>query len=185
MKRIILSEEERKNILNLYIKEDVGCPCEDGSTSEFCCSKQPNPLRVDDKPSAPKPDPTKVIELEQSISKAQRELELINRQRDEETKATQIKDLQNRFDSAYNKLLSPDFNAMSKIQRQELLNTKKTLELQLNKLKGMEVPTLNTTDKKTADQKATAWISVATGVLGLFTTLLSQIKKPKPTPPSL
>jgi hypothetical protein len=49
----------------------------------------------------------------------------------------------------------------------------------------MEVPTLNTTDKKTADQKATAWVTVATGVLGLFTTLLSQIKKPKPTPPSL
>jgi len=177
MKRILLSEEERKNILNLYLKEQSGCPCEDGTTSEFCCTKQTNPLRVDDKPSVTTPNPTKVIELEQSISNAQRELELINRQRDEETKSTQIKDLQNRFDSAYNKLLSPEFNAMSKIQKQELLNTKKTLELQLNKLKGMDVSTLNTTDKKTADQKVTAWVSVASSVLGLFATVLSQIKK--------
>ena len=171
MKRILLSEEERKNILNLYLKESTGCPCEDGTTSEFCCSKPKSSLVT--------PDITKSIELEQSITKAQRELELINRQRDEESKSTQIKDLQNRFDSAYNKLLSPDFNTMSKIQKQELLNTKKTLELQLNKLKGMDVSTLNATDKKTADQKVTAWVSVASGVLGLFTSILSQIKKPQ------
>lgn len=172
-KGVVVSEQK-------LIKEG-GCPCEDGTTSEKCCSKtnqtQPNLLRVDDKPTQTQPDPSKVIELEQTIEKAQRELTLINRQKDEEAKSTQIKDLQTRFDTAYNKLLSPEFKKMSKTQKEELLNTKKTLELQLNKLKGIEIPPPNTTDKQTSDQKVAAWVGIASSILALFNTAVSSFKK--------
>jgi hypothetical protein len=171
MKKLLITEEEKKQILNLYLSEDTGCPCEDGTTSEFCCSK-PNSVAVT-------PDPAKAIELEQTIEKAQRELTLINRQKDEETKSIQIKDLQTRFDDAYNKLLSPEFNKMSKIQKEELLNTKKTLELQLNKLKGIEIPPPNTTDKQTSDQKVAAWVGIASSILALFNTAVNSFKKPQ------
>lgn len=172
-KGVVVSEQK-------LIKEG-GCPCEDGTTSEMCCSKtnqtQPNPLRVDNKPTQIQPDPSKVIELEQTITKAQRELEIINKQRDEETKKQQIADLQSRFDAAYNKLLSSEFNKMSKIQREELLNTKKTLELQLNKLKGLDIPQQGPENKKTTDQKVSAWVSIASSVLALFTSALATFKK--------
>jgi hypothetical protein len=158
-KGVVVSEQK-------LIKEG-GCPCDDGTTSEMCCSK----------PTQIQPDPSKVIELEQTITKAQRELEIINKQKDEETKKQQIADLQSRFDATYNKLLSSEFNKMSKIQREELLNTKKTLELQLNKLKGLDIPQQGSENKKTTDQKVSAWVSIASSVLALFTSALATFKK--------
>jgi hypothetical protein len=42
MKKLFITEEEKNRILNLHkklIKEDIGCPCKDGTTSEECCEK--------------------------------------------------------------------------------------------------------------------------------------------------
>jgi hypothetical protein len=178
MRKLLISENERNQILNLHSKKitrvplnESGCLCPDGTTNEMCCSK--------DEKTSPvvSVDPSKVIELENTVKSAQAQLDLINRQKDEQTKKEQIATLQKRFDDTYNRLISPEFNKMSKIQKNEVLNTKKQLETQLAKLQGLEVQ--QSTTERTADQKVGAWVGIASSILGLFTTLTQQFKKPE------
>jgi hypothetical protein len=117
------------------------------------------------------------MELEKTVKDAQSQLEMINRQKDEQAKKEQIATLQKRFDDTYNRLVSPEFNKMSKVQKNEVLNTKKQLETQLAKLQGLEVQ--QSTTERTADQKVGAWVGIASSILGLFTTLTQQFKKPE------
>jgi len=178
MRKLIISENEKKQILNLHIKktkrfslnEDTGCPCADGTTSEMCCSSDVSTKTVT-------VDPSKVMELEKTVKDAQSQLEMINRQKDEQAKKEQIASLQKKFDDTYNRLLSPEFNKMSKVQKNEVLSTKKQLETQLAKLQGLEIQ--QPTQERTTDQKVGAWVGIASSILALFTTLTQQFKKPQ------
>jgi len=178
MRKLIISENEKKRILNLHSKktkrfslnEDTGCPCPDGTTSEMCCSSEVTTKTVT-------VDPSKVTELEKTVKDAQSELDKINRQKDEQLKKEQIASLQKKFDDTYNRLLSPEFNKMSKVQKNEVLSTKKQLETQLAKLQGLEIQ--QPTQERTTDQKVNAWITIASSILSLYNTVLLSFKNPQ------
>jgi hypothetical protein len=195
MSKFTITEEERRRILNLhetrsknhYLKEDTGCPCPDGTTQEMCCSKSEkgveaavnkNDMTVGDKRTVEIEPANAYIELENTVKNAQSQLDMINRQKDEQLKKEQITTLQKRFDDAYNRVVSPEFNKLSKAQRKELLNDKHMLQSQLDKLQGLEIEVKNEKSEKTADEKVSAWVAVAASILSLFTTVSDKLKNP-------
>lgn len=178
MRKLLITEEEKNRILKLHknkINEDLECPCPDGTYSEFCCE---NPLKVDKKENeTPKVDKSKIIELEKTLRNAQTELDIINKENDEMSKKQLMISLQQKFDEAYQKILSPEFRKMSKTQKNELLSMKNKIEVQMNKLQGLEINGGIEKEKRTVDQKVNAWVAIASSILGLFSTVTLLFKK--------
>jgi hypothetical protein len=166
MKRILLSEEERKNILNLYLKESTGCPCEDGTTSEFCCSKP--------KSSSVTPDQEKEIIIKAELLK-RKEDELKNQQIEQEKKL-KIETIQKQLDQTYNDILSK--TKMNKYQQKVFDDRIKSLQNDLNTMKGLPTSQSGNLEKRTADQKVNAWVGVASSLLAIYSTVMLNFRNP-------
>jgi len=178
MKKLLITEEEKYRILKLHkskLNEESECPCPDGTFSEFCCE---NPLKVNKRENEkPKVDQSKIIELEKTVKNAQAELEMINRENDEISKKELITSLQKKFDESYQKILSPEFKKMSRMQKNELLSMKNKIEHQLTKLQGLDIERNMEKEKKTADQVVNAWVAIAASILGLYSTVTLLFKR--------
>jgi hypothetical protein len=121
-------------------------------------------------------DARKIEELEATISVANISLEAIKAQKDGQSKKEQISVLQTRLDDTVNKIITPEFNKMSKEQQKVLMGVKTQIDTELNKLKGIEVSA--PTQTRTPDAKVSAWVSVAASLLALCTNVIDKIKKP-------
>jgi hypothetical protein len=123
------------------------------------------------------PDARKIEELEATISVATRSLDAIKNQKDDQSKKEQISDLQTRLDDTVNKIITPEFNKMSKEQQKVLMGVKTQIDTELNKLKGIEVSA--PTQARTPDAKVSAWVTVAASLLALCTNAIEKFKKPQ------
>jgi hypothetical protein len=66
---------------------------------------------------------------------------------------------------------------MDKYQQKIFDDRIKSLQNELNGLKGISSSSSNEPQKRSADQKVGAWVSVASSMLALFTTLSNSFKK--------
>jgi hypothetical protein len=172
--KFIITEEEKNRIINLhkkginksYLKEDNGCPCPDGSVSPSCCkSTQPTKNEVSEE------------EKQEIIIKAEllkRKEEELKTQQIENEKKLKIESIQKQLDQMYNDILS---KKMDKYQQKIFDNKIKSLENEMNILKGITSSPSDDPQKRSADQKVSAWVSVASSMLALFSTLLISFKK--------
>ena len=175
MKKFIITEEEKNRIINLhkkeinkiYLKENNGCPCSDGSVNMSCCKSTPTTkTEVSDE------------EKEEILVKAEllkRKEDELKTQRIESEKKLKIDSIQKQLDQTYNDILSKP--KMDKYQQKIFDNKIKSLENEMNSLKG--IPSSPSTDpqNRSADQKVTAWVSVASSMLTLFKTVSDSFKK--------
>lgn len=166
MKRFLITENEKSQILNLYKKfklnEDVGCPCEDGSVDASCCDE--TTIQISEK------------EKKEILAKAQ-----VLKQQEEELKMTKLEiekkqkidDIQKKLDQTYNDIMSKP--KMDKFQKQVVNTRLKTLEDELKSLQG--IPPSSDPNQKSTDQKVSAWVSIASSLLALFTSAMTAFKK--------
>jgi hypothetical protein len=176
MRKILITESEKKRIINLhnrkinkfYLKEGNGCLCADGSVSESCCkpTSAPTKTEVTD-------EEKQEILLKAEILK-RKEDELKNQQIEQEKK-TKIESIQKQLDQTYNDILSKP--KMDKYQQKIFDDRIKLLQNELSGLKGIPNSSSNEPQKRSADQKVSAWVSVASSMLALFTTLSNSFKK--------
>jgi hypothetical protein len=171
MKKLFITEEEKNRILNLHkklIKEDIGCPCKDGTTSEECCEKT-NQIKTELTPE----------QKEEIIIKAEllkkKEDELKNQQIDEEKKL-KIETIQKQLDQTYNDILSKP--KMDKYQQKVFDDRIKSLQNELNTMKGLPTSQSGDPQKRTTDQKVNAWVSVASSLLAIFSTVMLNFRRP-------
>ena len=171
MRKLLITESEKKRIINLhnksYLKENTGCLCADGSMSMECCKPQgQTKTEISDQ------------EKQEILVKAEilkrKEDELKNQQIEQEKK-TKIESIQKQLDQTYNDILSKP--KMDKYQQKIFDDRIKLLQNELNGLKGLPPSSSNEPQKRSADQKVSAWVSVASSMLALFTTLSASFKK--------
>ena len=171
MRKLLITESEKNRIINLhnksYLKEDTGCLCSDGSMSMECCKPQgQTKTEISDQ------------EKQEIIVKAEllkrKEDELKNQQIESEKKL-KIDSIQKQLDQTYNDILSKP--KMDKYQQKIFDDRIKSLQNELNGLKGISSSSSNEPQKRSADQKVGAWVSVASSMLSLFTTLSASFKK--------
>ena len=178
MKKLIITEDERNRILSLhsskkFLKENTECPCKDGTISAECCEKTP---------TSPETQATKPVELTQDqkqeiIVKAEllkRKEEEIKTQQIEQEKKAKIEALQKQLDQTYNDILSKP--KMDKYQQKIFNNKIELLKSELSTLGGIQTQG-GSSEKRTADQKVSAWVSVASSLLALFSTVMMSFKK--------
>ena len=171
MRKLLITESEKNRIINLhnksYLKEDTGCLCSDGSMAmEYCKPQGQTKTEISDQ------------EKQEIIVKAEllkrKEDELKNQQIEGEKKL-KIESIQKQLDQTYSDILSKP--KMDKYQQKIFDDRIKSLQNELNGLKGISSSSSNEPQKRSADQKVSAWVSVASSMLALFTTLSNSFKK--------
>jgi hypothetical protein len=179
MKKLIITEEEKNRILRLHsgkksLSEDTGCQCKDGTMSVECCEKNSTPSAS----VAPKPAELTQDQKDEIILKAEllkRKEEELKSQQIEQEKKTKIAELQKQLDQTYNDILSKP--KMDKYQ-QKIFNDKiALLKSELVTLEGGSSEKGGDPEKRTADQKVSAWVSIASSLLALFSTAMMSFKK--------
>lgn len=165
MKRFLITENEKSQILNLYkkfkINESEGCPCENGTVDVSCCEETTQVSEKEKKEILAKAQVLK--QQEEELKMAQLEIE----------KKQKIDDIQKKLDQTYNDIMSKP--KMDKFQKQAVNQRIKTLESELKSLEGGGSP--NTPEERSTDQKVSAWVSIATSLLSLFTSAMTTFKK--------
>lgn len=165
MKRFLITEIEKSQILNLYkkfkINESDGCPCENGSVDVSCCEET---TQVSEKEKQEMILKAKALVMQQEELKSE-QLEIEKRQK--------IAEIQKKLDDTYKDIISKP--KMDKFQKQAVNQRIKTLENELKSLEGGG--SLNTPEERSADQKVSAWVSIASSLLALFTSALTAFKK--------
>jgi hypothetical protein len=171
MRKLLITESEKNRIINLhnksYLKENTGCLCSDGSMAMECCKPQgQTKTEISDQ------------EKQEIIVKAEllkrKEDELKNQQIESEKKL-KIESIQKQLDQTYSDILSKP--KMDKYQQKIFDDRIKSLQNELNGLKGISSSSSNEPQKRSVDQKVGAWVSVASSMLALFTTLSNSFKK--------
>ena len=171
MRKILITESEKKRIIKLhnkkYLTEDTGCLCSDGTMSDECCrSKSPTKTEVTDQ------EKQEILVKAEILKRKEDELKT---QQIEQEKKTKIESIQKQLDQTYNDILSKP--KMDKYQQKIFDDRIKLLQNELNGLKGLPPSSSNEPQKRSADQKVSAWVSVASSMLALFTTLSASFKK--------
>ncbi len=120
-----------------------------------------------------------VNELERVVSDAQEKLSKIKREEEENIKKQEIQKLEQELKMTFDKVISPEFNKMSKIQQTELLNMKNKMQSELDKLKGVtvQVTTPSGNQQRSLDQHVTTWVAIASSILALFATVAEKFKR--------
>jgi hypothetical protein len=171
MRKILITESEKKRIIKLhnkkYLTEDTGCLCSDGTMSDECCrSKSPTKTEVTDQ------EKQEILVKAEILKRKEDELKT---QQIEQEKKTKIESIQKQLDQTYNDILSKP--KMDKYQQKIFDDRIKNLQNELNSLKGLPTSSSNEPQKRTTDQKVTAWVSVASSMLALFTTISNSFKR--------
>lgn len=176
MRKLLITESEKNRIINLhnkninkfYLKEDNGCPCSDGSVDMSCCKStlEPTKTEVSDE------DKQEILVKAELLKRKEDELK---NQQIESEKKLKIDSIQKQLDQTYNDILSK--SKMDKYQQKIFDDRIKSLQNEMNILKGIPSSPSNDPQKRSADQKVTAWVSVASSMLALFGTLSASFKK--------
>lgn len=173
MKRFIVTEEERKDILNLYkenvIKESTSCICPNGSIHPSCCGGGQtfnlSSMSVEDREKVLKMA-NEIISQNKSIQKANAEAE---------TKS-QINQLTTQITQLINNLNNKNTRAARKAIQSQL----ETYNKQLAKLTGNSEESKGPggdDDKRTTDAKVNSWIKVFESLLAAISAGLLFYKK--------
>lgn len=169
MKKLLITEEEKNQILNLYLKEDTGCLCKDGTTSEECCEKT-NQIKTELTPEQKE----EIIIRAELLKKKEDELK---NQQIEQEKKLKIEIIQKQLDQTYHDILSKP--KMDKYQQKVFDDRIKSLQNELDTIKGLPTSQRGDSQKRTADQKVNAWITVASSLLALFSTVMLNFRRPQ------
>jgi len=168
MGRFLITEEEKKEILNLYKKfvivENDQCLCPDGTYNVSCCQGSAANVVVGKTPKQ------KEDVLSQARLLVQKEEELKQEQVEKEKK-DKIDKINLELKVINDQVMSKD--KMTRYQKKITDDRIKILKNELNMLNDM--PSSEGGDKS-ADEKVSAWIGVASGLLGLFTSILTLAK---------
>ena len=104
-----------------------------------------------------------------------KEDELKNQQIEQEKKL-KIESIQKQLDQTYNDILSKP--KMDKYQQKVFDDRIKNLQNELNTMKGLPTSQGGDPQKRTADQKVNAWVSIASSLLALFSTAMLNFRRP-------
>ena len=161
MTRFIVTEQERKDILNLYkknvIKESSSCICPDGSTHPSCCggSQKINLAGMSEE------EKQKALAMANSIISQNKAI--IQSNIDNKTK-TEIEKLT----SEIGKLITSLNTASNRQTRKEIRNQLDIYRQKIENLENGSGGSSNNGSNQTADQKVSAWIRVASNLVSLL-----------------
>lgn len=159
MKRFLVTEEERKNILNLYNKNVIkeSCMCPDGTTNQSCCggSQTINLATMSEE------EKQKALAMANSIISQNKAI--IQSNIDSKTK-TEIDQLT----SEISKLLNSLNTASNRSTRKAIQDQLKIYNQRIENLKTGSDGSMNKGSNQTTDQKVSAWIRVASNLVSLI-----------------
>ena len=164
MKRLLVTEQERKDILNLYkknvIKESSSCICPDGTTNPSCCGGG----QTFNLSTMSEEDKQKALTMANSIIRQNKEISQSNI--DKETKAEIDK-----LTSEISKLLTSLNTASNRPTRKAIKDQLDIYNKRIEDLKGGSDGSLNRDPNQTLDQKISAWTRVAGGLVSLISSI--------------
>jgi hypothetical protein len=173
MRKILITESEKKRIIKLhnkkYLTEDAGCLCSDGSMSDECCKQTRG--SITQTPVMSEEEKQEILVKAEILKRKEDEIKNLAI---EQEKKVKIESIQKQLDQVYNDILN---KKLDKYQKKIIDDRIKNLQNELNTLKGLPTSPSNEPQKRTADQKVNAWISVANSMIVSFGILLDRFKR--------
>ena len=164
MKRFLVTEEEKRNILNLYkknvIKESSSCMCPDGTKNPSCCGGS----QTINLGSMSEEDKQKALAMANSIISQNKAINQSNI--DKETKAEIDK-----LTSEISKLITSLNTANNRPTRKAIKDQLDIYNKRIENLKGGSDGSSNRDPNQTLDQKISAWTRVAGGLISLISSI--------------
>lgn len=175
MRKILITESEKKRIIKLhnkkYLTEDTGCPCSDGTISDECCKQTRG--SITQTPVMSDEDQELIIAKAEILKRKQEELK---NQEIEKEKKVKIDLIQKQLEQVYNDILN---KKLDRYQKKIIDDRIKSLQNELNTLKGVPTSQTNDSQKRTLDQKVNAWVTTAQTLLTLYGSVTNLFKKPE------